>query len=133
MSVMIDATDCFLSWAMRCSSATNSGSSVILVWWPDKDTDIFFIVKISQQPGNRSSRDTDHHIYAVCPNLYCPAYNMCQKNQMRTKTDRCVQTMSWRAFVEYRLVRNLLLLYPEWDVLSRVKHSGGQRYNHCLN
>ena len=29
--------------ANACRASMNSGSSVMLVWWPDKDTDSFFI------------------------------------------------------------------------------------------
>lgn len=42
-SLIIDATDLPWRFASVCSASMNSGSSVMLVWWPDKDTDNFFI------------------------------------------------------------------------------------------
>lgn len=43
ISDIIDAIDVFLFCAIRCNSAKNSCSSEMLVWCPDKDTDIFFM------------------------------------------------------------------------------------------
>ncbi len=44
MSLIIAATDLPLRIDKACKASMNSGSSVTLVWWPDNDTDNFFIL-----------------------------------------------------------------------------------------
>lgn len=44
MDDIIDATDVFCDVAILFNVSMNSGSKVILVWWPDNDTDNFFIL-----------------------------------------------------------------------------------------
>lgn len=61
---IIDATDLFCICAKSCNASINSGSSDILVWWPDKDTDIFFII-FSPQPGNPIMRAMHYHTCAM--------------------------------------------------------------------
>ena len=43
ISDMMDAIDVLRARAIWCRASMNSFSSERLVWWPDKDTDIFFI------------------------------------------------------------------------------------------
>lgn len=73
MCFINSATDIFRVSAILCNASTNSGSSEILVWWPVKDTDIFFII-FSPQPGNRTLHGMRHHIGVIYPRLYYPAY-----------------------------------------------------------
>lgn len=42
-SLIIDATDLPWRFDSTCRASMNSGSSVMLVWWPDNETDNFFI------------------------------------------------------------------------------------------
>ena len=44
---IIDATEVFFSLAIFCNTSKNSGSKEMLVWCPDKDTDIFRILNFS--------------------------------------------------------------------------------------
>ena len=44
--LIIAATEVLRWVAIFCNTSKNSFSSEILVWWPDKDTDIFFIFYI---------------------------------------------------------------------------------------
>lgn len=44
ISQIMDAIDVPRMMAIRFSASINSGSRVILVWWPDNETDNFFIL-----------------------------------------------------------------------------------------
>lgn len=46
ISLIIVATGLPARCANACNASINSGSSVMLVWWPDKDTEIFFMIYI---------------------------------------------------------------------------------------
>ena len=87
ISLIIAATDMPRAVAMRFNTSMNSGSRVILVWCPDKDTDIFFI-KISQRLNSLSLRDMGRYICVMGVMLSCPTYSMCQMYQMQTRISR---------------------------------------------
>ena len=81
ISHIIDAIDVLLSLAIRCNSAINSGSSDMLVWCPDKDTDIFFII-FYHPLNNQIMHDMDRRIFLIQHRSHCFAYKMFQMNQM---------------------------------------------------
>lgn len=56
-----------MRFAKVCNASMNSGSRVMLVWWPDKDTDIFFIMFFTfcLQLNNPASHDMGRHICEV--------------------------------------------------------------------
>lgn len=88
---IIDAIDVLRICAMCFNSAINSGSSEILVWCPDKDTDSFFIFIIFPQADNRIKHDMGRRIYVIQNRLNCLPYNMFQMHRIQTKINRCVQ------------------------------------------
>lgn len=105
MSSIIDAMLRLDAAAIWRSASTNSRSSEMLVLWPDKDTDIFCIFKISPQPGSRPMRGMDRHSTAMSPTSGCPTYSICRTRQMQTKTGRCVRILFCRKYWRCRRPR----------------------------
>ncbi len=62
----------------------------MLVWWPDNDTDNFFIITFPPS-SNRIMRDMRRRIFAKHCRLYCLTYNMFQTHQTQTRINRFVQ------------------------------------------
>lgn len=82
MLAIMDATDLFVFFAMLRNASINSGSSDMLVWCPDKDTDIFFIFKTFHQLNIQILRDVGHRIFVICSDRYCPSLRNYPTNQM---------------------------------------------------
>lgn len=66
-SEIIEAIDIFFVFAMRCNSVINSGSSETLVWWPDKETDSFFIYIFPPIKQSYSARCKSSYFLKIFP------------------------------------------------------------------
>ena len=127
ISAMIDATDVFFIFAIRCNSVINSGSSEMLVWCPDKDTDIFFI--ICHPSNNHIMHGMGRRIFVIQRRLCCLTYSIFQMHQMQIKIGRSWQILFCYEMQQYDAGYHLFQLCWELESFFRLVILWGQKYN----